>query len=102
MPEKPQNVQVEIFGYSYSMRAGTDPGYVKDLAAYVDTQMREIARAGGAVDSVRIAVLAAMNIADELFQAKNAQTLARADIEKDLQTRAATLAKQLSSALGEG
>ncbi len=101
MPEKPQNVQVEIFGYTYSMRAGTDPAYVKDLAAYVDAQMREIARAGGAVDSVRIAVLAAMNIADELFQARNTAGVARADIEKDLQTKAQALARQLSSALGE-
>ena len=63
-------VHVEIFGQTYTLRAGTEPGYVEELARFVDQQMREVSRSGPAVDSVRIAVLAALNIADECFQAR--------------------------------
>ena len=68
MADQPILVHVEIFGQSYAVRAGAAPGYVEELATYVDSQMREVSRTGGAVDSVRIAVLAALNIADECFQ----------------------------------
>ena len=62
MAEKPNLVHVEIFGQSYAVRAGAERGYVEKLAAHVDAQMREVSRGLGAVDSVRIAVLAALNL----------------------------------------
>ena len=68
MADKPNLVHVEIFGQTYAVRAGTDPGYVERLAAHVDAQMSEVSRSSGAVDSVRVAVLAALNIADECFR----------------------------------
>ncbi len=68
MADNSSSVQVEIFGQAYSVRAGTDRGYVERLAAHVDAQMREIGRSAGAVDSLRVAVLAALNIADEAFR----------------------------------
>jgi cell division protein ZapA len=68
MADKSTAVHVEIFGQTYAVQAGTEPGYVEQLAAFVDAQMRDVSRAAGAVDSVRVAVLSALNIADELFQ----------------------------------
>jgi cell division protein ZapA len=70
MADKPSFAHVEIFGQTYAVRAGDDPGYVESVAAYVDQQMRDVSRTSGAVDSVRIAVLAALTIADELFRAR--------------------------------
>src|SRR5215471_14400403 len=61
-------VHVEIFGQTYTVKAGADPGYVEELATHVDAQMREVGKTAGAVDSVRVAVLAALNIADECFR----------------------------------
>jgi len=72
MADKPSPVHVEIFGLSYSVQAGTEQGYVEQLAGFVDQQMRDVSRGAGAVDSVRIAVLAALNIADELFRCREA------------------------------
>jgi cell division protein ZapA len=63
--DKPSLVHVEIFGQTYAVKAGSDPGYVENLAASVDKQMKDVSRASGAVDSLRIAVLAALNLADE-------------------------------------
>jgi len=71
MTETPNLVHVEIFGQTYAVRAGADPSYVTQLASYVDEKMLEIGRTSGAVDSVRIAVLAALNIADEYFRARS-------------------------------
>jgi cell division protein ZapA len=70
MADKPDLVHVEIFGQTYAVRGGADPGQVQKLAAFVDAQMQDVSRSSGAVDSVRVAVLAALNIADELFQAR--------------------------------
>jgi cell division protein ZapA len=62
----PQNssVRVEIFDQAYNLR-GSDPQYILKLAEYVDSKMRAVAEATNTVDTVRLAVLAALNIADE-------------------------------------
>src|SRR5688572_19737228 len=95
--EKPNLVHVEIFGQTYTLSAGVEPGYVEELAAHVDAQMREVGKSAGAVDSLRVAVLAALNIADECFQLR-----AKAgEGEGQLMSRADAMAKELSRALGE-
>ena len=82
MADRPNTVQVEIFGQVYSVRAGKEPGYIEHIAAYVDAQMREVSRAAGAVDSMKIAVLGALNIADELFRAKLAAHQAEEKVQQ--------------------
>ena len=62
-PEK--GITVKIFGSEYNIRATQDQRYIKGLAKYVDDKMQEIA-SGGIVSSTKVAVLAALNIADEL------------------------------------
>jgi cell division protein ZapA len=95
MAEKPNLVHVEIFGQTYAVRAGGEPGFVEELAAQVDAQMREVSKQSGAVDTVRIAVLAALNIAAELKDAR-----ARIDQADDkVRLRAEMLARVLSSAI---
>jgi cell division protein ZapA len=97
MAEKPALVHVQIFGQTYAVRAGADPGYVEKLAAHVDSQMNEVSRASGAVDSVKVAVLAALNIADEAFRLRD-----QAEHAGDgYAARAAALVKELESALGD-
>ncbi len=98
MAEPPNLVQVEIFGQSYAVRAGTDAKYIEQLASYVDAQMREVAETSGAVDTMRIAVLTALNIADEYFQLKSGG----ASGEKKLRERADRLAKTLGQVLDGG
>jgi cell division protein ZapA len=58
------SVRVEIFDQGYNLR-GTDPDYILKLAEYVDSKMRAVAEATHTVDTSRLAVLAAINIADE-------------------------------------
>ena len=58
------SVRVEIFDQPYNLR-GSDPEYIMKLAEYVDSKMRAVADQTHTVDTARLAVLAALNIADE-------------------------------------
>ncbi len=62
-------VRVEIFDQAYNLR-GSDPDYILKLADYVDSKMRAVAEQTHTVDTVRLAVLAALNIADEFHLLK--------------------------------
>lgn len=64
-------VKVQIFGQMYAIRGELDEAYVQKLAAYVDEKMRAIADATATVDTQKLAVLAALAIADELHNTQN-------------------------------
>jgi cell division protein ZapA len=79
----PQNasVRVEIFDQAYNLR-GSDPEYILKLAEYVDAKIRAVAEATNTVDTVRLAVLAALNIADEYHVMKKRQDPGTTDLQK--------------------
>ena len=66
-------VRVTIFGQEYVIKTSANPQYIKDVAAYVNSKMNEIKESGLDVDSqqLKIAVLASMNITDELFSIRS-------------------------------
>ena len=92
MAQSNGSVRVEIYDQTYQLR-GSDPEYIGRLADYVDTKMRVIAQSASTVDSLRVAVLAALNIADEFLQLKQKYD----SIASDYHLRA----EQLSGALDE-
>jgi cell division protein ZapA len=65
-------IPVEIHGQRYPIRSSLDPEYVARLASYVDEKMRAAGESTPSSDSLRLAVLAALNIADELFRCRDA------------------------------
>lgn len=75
------SVRVEIFDQAYNLR-GTDPEYILKLAEYVDAKMRAVAEATNTIDTVRLAVLAALNIADEYHLLKKKQDSGATDYRK--------------------
>jgi cell division protein ZapA len=79
----PQNasVRVEIFDQAYNLR-GSDPEYILKLAEYVDAKIRAVAEATNTVDTMRLAVLAALNIADEYHLLKKKQDPGTTDLQK--------------------
>ncbi len=85
MADSGRVVPVDIHGQRYPIRSGLDPEYVARLATYVDEKMRAAAESTPTGDSLRLAVLAALNIADELFRcrdstrARDGQLAARAE-----------------------
>ena len=89
------STEVEIFGAAYSVRGNEDPEYLQSLAGLVDRKMREIAQHVSTADPARLAVLAALNLADELFRIQQLQEGERVEIGE----KAAALAEELSAAL---
>jgi cell division protein ZapA len=73
-------IPVEIHGQRYPIRSGLDPEYVARLAGYVDEKMRAAADSTPTGDSLRLAVLAALNIADELFRCRELSTARSGEI----------------------
>ncbi|HKO57617.1 MAG TPA: cell division protein ZapA [Thermoanaerobaculia bacterium] len=65
MDAKSDSTTVEIFGQTYNVRGEGDPDYLTELARFVDSRMREVAAQVATVDPMKIAILAALNIADE-------------------------------------
>lgn len=66
-------MKIEIFDQTYNVQADGDEAYLRELAAFVDQKMRTVAEATRQVDSMRVAVLSALNIADELFSLRKRQ-----------------------------
>lgn len=66
--EASPTIKVEIYDQAYTVRSDGDPEYLKQLAEYVDQRMREISSGTLTVDSRKVAILAALYIADELHQ----------------------------------
>lgn len=90
------SVRVEIFDQAYNLR-GSDPEYILKLAEYVDAKMRAVAQATNTIDTVRLAVLAALNIADEYHLLKKKQESGATDYQK----RAHLLVSALDEVLQE-
>jgi cell division protein ZapA len=67
-------VTVDIGGQRYPIRSGLDPAYVAELAAYVDQKVRAATDAAPTNDLLSVAILVAMNIADECFRARQQQS----------------------------
>ena len=89
------SVTVTIFGTEYPVKGDGDSAYIYQIAQYVDAKMTEIAQ-GQKTHTDRIAILAALNIADELFQARTDRENTAAHLTEECQR----LTRQLEEHLG--
>lgn len=77
----PRDVTVSIYGQRYTLRSEADPDQLREVAADVDARMREAAGLGGNLGADRIAVLVALNLADELVRERDAHAEERAEVQ---------------------
>lgn len=102
MPENNElAITVDIYDQTYRLR-GNDRAYVERLAALVDAKMRAVAAHGRTADSLRVAVLAALNIADEFLrlQDKYQEATGSPESKEALRNRAHSLSGLLDEVLG--
>ncbi len=100
-PTESTSIAVDIYDQVYQLR-GTDPAYIERLAAIVDAKMRAVSAHGNTVDSLRVAVLAALNIADELCATRQRYDNLAGTIQNSqttMRSRAGTLAGMLDEVL---
>lgn len=93
---EPGSTSVTIYGQEYTVRGGEDAEYVREIAEFVDQRMREVAGSTSQITSLRVAILAALNIADELFQERRG----RQRTHQELRERAERLLANLEQAEG--
>jgi cell division protein ZapA len=99
----PQSINVSIYDQVYHLR-GTDPTHIEQLAAIVDGKMRAVSAHGNTVDSLRVAVLAALNIADELATLRDRYAELAGSVQNTqhtIQSRADNLAHLLDEVLAD-
>lgn len=89
------STEIEIFGAVYPVRGDKDPEYLQKLATLVDDRMREIARQVQTVDTGKIAVLTALNFADELVQCRQRQDGDWGNVQETVTALAEDLGKAL-------
>ena len=85
-------LKVTIFGTDYALKADTSHEYIKETAAYLNKKMTEIASKHSDQSDTRVAVLAGLNITDELFKA-------RGQVPENLEDSTSKLAEILEAAL---
>ena len=74
--------KIQIYGKTYSLKSSSDQLSTEEVAAYVDAKMRELAEVRSKTSSADLAVLAALNIAQELMELQN-QTEANAKVQSE-------------------
>lgn len=87
--------KVEIFGRHYSIAGIDNRAYLEELARFVDSQMRQIVEATGTVDTLKVAILAALNITDCYFKSQRERKLAEEEMERNI----TALSEQIQLAL---
>ena len=98
-----RSVSVEIYDQIYHLR-GPDPAYIERLAASVDAKMHAVSAQGTTVDSLRVAVLAALNLADELAGLRTRYEALAGSLQQSqaaVRTRTGSLAHLLDDVLEE-
>jgi cell division protein ZapA len=93
MSQDKHTVRVHIFGTEYPIQAEADPAYIQKIAEYVDSRMREIT--GGAHSTAGVAILTALNIADELYREREEKEKALSQLNDQIDA----LVRRLDQAL---
>ena len=90
-----KTIEVEVFGHLFSLQGEGDEAYFHELAEYVDTQMRTLAKQTKTSTPTKLAILAAINVTDELFR----QQRHRESGETEMERRAQLLVERIDEHL---
>jgi cell division protein ZapA len=98
MSEDGAATAVTIYGQTYHLRGSEGEPYLTELASLVDRRMREVVEATGTADTLRVAILAALNIADDYLQARRGRAV---PLDGESDERLARMITLLDEALAE-
>jgi len=90
-------IEVEIFGQTFTLTSDDEEEYLREVAAYVGQKMQQVATITKTVATLRVAILAALNIADEYYKARRREE----EMYRQVDSLLASLLGRLSQAQGE-
>ena len=76
------HIEVEVYGQRFSLQGEAEEAYVQELAGYVDEQMKSLTQSMKTCTPTKLAILAAINITDQLFQQQRAQRAGEVEVER--------------------
>ncbi len=88
-------IEVNIFGHDYTVKTDADSEYIQEIASYVDKKMGEIVKNTKTVSTLNTAILAALNIADDLFKEKEK----REELLTEVENRSEEIVKTIDTQL---
>ena len=94
-----KTTEVEIYGQRYAIRGDADEAYIRRLAGYVDGQMRHLAEGLNTTTPSKLAVLTALNLAHQLFEAEKKRAEGEADVERRMVSLMESLEEQVPTSL---
>ena len=94
--DRRNTVVVKIFGHEYSIRAEADAEYIREVALYVDAKMHEVANSIPLRSTTKVAILAALNVVDELFKERSEREVMLKRISKRLADLTDALTRQIT------
>jgi len=92
-------VTIEIHGQRYAVKSDLDPAYIAELATYLDQKMRQAADELSSADTLRVAIIAALNVADELYRTRAEETLGDGRIVTQALEKAAEIERIVDAVL---
>lgn len=90
-----KSIEVNIFGHDYTVKTDADTEYIQEIASYVDEKMGEIVRNTKTVSTLNVAILAALNIADDFFKEVKKREKLMAEVEHRSEEIVKTIDSQL-------
>ena len=94
-----KTTDVEIYGQRYAIRGEADEAYIRKLAGYVDGQMRQLAEGLNTTTPSKLAVLTALNMAHQLFEAEKNRVQGEADVERRMTSLMESIEEQVPTSL---
>lgn len=90
-----KSIEIEIYGHRYTITGEAEEDYIRRLAKHVDEQMRGVAQGMKTATFAKLALLAAINITDQLFQAEQRRRQGELDVERRAHSLMASIEEQL-------
>jgi cell division protein ZapA len=94
-----KTTDVEIYGQQYAIRGEADEAYIRQLANFVDGQMRHLAEGMSTSTPSKLAVLTALNLAHQLFEAEKKRVQGEADVERRMMSLMESIEEQVPTSL---
>jgi cell division protein ZapA len=94
-----KTTEVEIYGQRYAIRGEADEAYIRKLAGFVDGQMRQLAEGLNTTTPSKLAVLTALNMAHQLFEAEKNRAQGEADVERRMASLMESIEEQVPTSL---
>jgi cell division protein ZapA len=92
-----KTIEVEVFGHRFSLQGEGDEAYFHELAEYVDSQMRTLAKQTRTSTPTKLAILTAINVTDQLFRQQRQKGSGESEMERRAQLLVEAIDEQLES-----